>query len=83
MIAKVPEYLTSLQCRMARAGLRWDVRVLAERSHVGRTTIIRFEGEKTSPNLSTRAALRRAFEAAGVTFTGCNTVSVGDDVDDD
>jgi hypothetical protein len=63
---------------MARAGLRWGVRDLADKSRVGRTTIVRFEGEQTAPNPSTRAALRRAFEDAGVEFIGQSGVNLQD-----
>ncbi|MGA7329679.1 MAG: helix-turn-helix transcriptional regulator [Rhodomicrobium sp.] len=60
--------ITDLQCRMARAALNWSTRDLAKRSHVGATTIARFESGKPS-NPSTLALLRQAFEAAGVRFT--------------
>ncbi len=51
---------------MARACLHWTTAQLAEKSQVSKTTIIRFEGGQSAPNPSTRAALQRAFEAAGV-----------------
>lgn len=68
MTAKSSNTLTSLQCRMARVGLRWSVLDLASIAHVGHSTINRFENEQTRSNASTRAALRRAFEEAGVEF---------------
>ena len=70
MVIIEPFRLTPWQCRMARAGLRWGILDLAERARVGKTTVVRFENAQSGPNPSTRAALRRAFEAAGVTFTG-------------
>jgi transcriptional regulator with XRE-family HTH domain len=62
------EQITDLQCRMARAALNWSTRELAKRSHVGATTIARFESGKRS-NPSTLALLKQAFEAAGIEFT--------------
>lgn len=76
MRTKAAENLTSLQCRMARAGLGWSVRGLAARARVGATTVVRFEGNKIAPIHSTLAALRRAFEAAGASFPDENTVSI-------
>ncbi len=67
--------ITSLQCRAARAGLRWNLKTLSERAKVGRTTIARFEVGKTTPIPATRTSLRRAFEAAGVSFSGANSLT--------
>lgn len=53
---------------MARAGLRWGVLKLSHAASVGKTTIVRFENEQSGSNASTRGALRRAFEEAGVEF---------------
>jgi DNA-binding XRE family transcriptional regulator len=61
--------ITAAQCRMARAGLRWDVRQLAEKAGVSPATIVAFEKERRSPMRSTNAAIQRTFEAAGVEFT--------------
>lgn len=56
------------QCRMARAGLGWGVRELAERADVSTNTITRLEaGEALKPR--TIEAVQRALEAAGVEFT--------------
>lgn len=68
--------LTSLQCRMARAGLQWGVRELADRAKVGHTTVVRLELGQGKSNHSTLAALRRVFEAVGVEFTGDDTVAI-------
>ena len=70
MGSKSPPALTSLQCRMARAGLRWNVNELAESAGIARNTILRFESEQTAPRPAMLAALRSAFEAAGVEFIG-------------
>ena len=62
------EQITDMQCRAARGMLNWSTRDLAKASHVGATTIARFESGKTA-NPSTLALLKQAFEAAGVRFT--------------
>ena len=65
--------ITSTQCRMARAALRWSLVELAERSQVGAATINRFETGRNDPNRPTVLAIRRAFEDAQVRFSdeGC------------
>lgn len=68
--------LTSLQCRMARAGLQWGMRELAEAARVSTTAIMRLELGRGRPNHSTQAALRTAFEAAGVEFFNGNGVRI-------
>ena len=63
--------LTSELIRAARALLRWDQRHLAKTSSVSLPTIKRLEA-KPGPLAAhdlTVAALRRAFETAGVEFT--------------
>lgn len=62
------EQITDTQCRAARGMLNWSTRDLAKVSHVGATTIARFEKGKPA-NPSTLALLKQAFEAAGVRFT--------------
>ena len=57
------------QCRMARAGLGWDMRELAERAGVSPNTINRFENGRNVPIPATLKAIQQAFEAAGVRFT--------------
>ena len=57
--------LTSVQCRMARAGLGLSITEASKASLVSRATIARFEsGSKIKPVL--RLALRAAFERRGV-----------------
>lgn len=58
--------ITIAQCRMARAAVNWSINDLADAAEVGRATIVRFESGKGAPNRSTLAAIRRAFETAGV-----------------
>ena len=63
--------ITSELIRAARALLRWEQRDLAQASGVSLPTIKRLE---VTPGIlaahsSTVAALRRAFEAAGIEFT--------------
>ena len=53
---------------MARAAVGWSTRDLAERAKVGATTVNRFEVEARVPINSTLAAMKRAFEAAGIEF---------------
>jgi DNA-binding transcriptional regulator YiaG len=61
------EHITDTQCRMARGALNWSTRDLAKASHVGATTIARFESGKPA-NPSTLALLKQALEAAGLVF---------------
>ena len=59
--------ITDTQCRAARGILNWSTRDPAKVSHVGATTIARFESGKPA-NPSTLALLKQAFEAHGVRF---------------
>ena len=65
------------QCRAARAMLSWSRDELAERSNVGRRTIVDFERDARSPHASTRQVLRLAFEAAGIEFIDANGGGAG------
>ena len=69
--------ITSTQCRMARAALRWSLKDLSERSQVSHVTINRFEMGQASSNPATLAALQRALEAAGVEFIAENGGGAG------
>ena len=64
--------ITSDQIRAARSMLRWTGKDLAEKSGVGFSTLMRLEAELGVPNAQAKTleALRRAFEAAGIEFTG-------------
>jgi transcriptional regulator with XRE-family HTH domain len=59
--------MTPVQCRMARAALKWGVLDLASRADVTKNTIVRFEAGKPSYE-STASRLERALLAEGVTF---------------
>jgi transcriptional regulator with XRE-family HTH domain len=59
--------MTSDQCRMARAAIKWKVRDLADKASVGVNTVWRFEGGATA-NDSTIRVMQLALEAAGVVF---------------
>jgi transcriptional regulator with XRE-family HTH domain len=64
------------QSRMARAGLGWGVRELADAAGVSTNTVTRFErGEDLRPR--TVAVLRSTLEAAGAQFLEADTVAVG------
>ena len=55
---------------MARAAMGWTVKDLAKRAHISHGTVVRFENELHEPNESTVVGIKRAFEAAGIEFTG-------------
>ena len=76
MVSNPSKQLTSLQCRMARAGLRWNIEDLMERTNLGRTTIIRFENNLSKATASTKTSIRRAFEEAGVEFVESYGVNI-------
>jgi transcriptional regulator with XRE-family HTH domain len=64
--------LNGKQCRGARAMLKWSVRESAKNAGVGTATVVRIERDSTDPrpNPASLAALRLAFERAGVIFIG-------------
>jgi transcriptional regulator with XRE-family HTH domain len=57
------------QCRAARAWLDWTIADLAERAHVGISTIRSFEGDDRTPIQNNLEAIRRALEIEGIVFT--------------
>ena len=57
------------QCRAARAWLDWTIAELAERAHVGISTIRSFEGADRTPIQNNLDAIRRALEEEGIIFT--------------
>jgi hypothetical protein len=63
--------ITSELIRAARALLRWEQRDLAQASRVSLATIKRLEVApgRLAAHISTVAALRHAFESAGIEFT--------------
>jgi transcriptional regulator with XRE-family HTH domain len=60
--------ITPDQCRAARALLRWTQEQLAETAGVGVSTVEAFEAALRQPIDRNRAAIRQAFEAAGIAF---------------
>ncbi len=68
--AQEPErpLITPAQCREARALLGWPRDRLAERSGVPFASLGKFERGATPLHAEAHAAIREAFEAAGVTF---------------
>ena len=64
--------ITSSQIRAARALLDWTRSELSERSGVGISALMRFESADGVPagNIKTIDAVKKAFEEAGIEFTG-------------
>jgi DNA-binding XRE family transcriptional regulator len=60
--------ITSEQSRAARCYLDWSRDDLARASGVSPETIKNFEPKAFSPNISTKAALLKVFEAEGLEF---------------
>jgi transcriptional regulator with XRE-family HTH domain len=64
--------ITARQCRAARGLLGISQRDLAEAASVSLSAILDFETGTRKPRPATLAALRRAFEDAGVVFIPIN-----------
>lgn len=64
--------ITSAQIRAARGLLNWSRKDLAEKSGVSFASMMRLESFDGVPssNVKTLEALKKAFEDAGVEFTG-------------
>lgn len=60
--------ITSTQCRMARAGLRWGVIELAAAAKISTNTVTRFERGCKKVTGQTAAKIKRALNGAGVVF---------------
>lgn len=71
--------ITSAQIRAARGLLDWSRRELAEKSGVGFSSLLRLESFEGIPssNVKTLEALKKAFEEAGVEFTGTPDAQAG------
>jgi predicted transcriptional regulator len=66
--------ITPEQCRRAREVLDWTPFDLAVQADVAITAVLRFEDGRGKPVASRIAALRRAFEDAGVAFLADGSV---------
>ncbi|GAK69923.1 putative Xre family DNA-binding protein [Agrobacterium rubi TR3 = NBRC 13261] len=66
--------MLSLQCRMARSAVGWDVNQLADAAHVPAQAITRFEtgDDIDQPMID---ALKAALQSAGVSFIDDNQTS--------
>jgi DNA-binding transcriptional regulator YiaG len=60
--------MTPAQCRAARGLLAWSQLILAQRAHVGQSTVADFEREARKPIANNLAAMKAAFVKAGVRF---------------
>jgi predicted transcriptional regulator len=66
--------ITPEQCRRAREVLDWTPFDLAVQADVRIAAVLRFEDGQEKPVVSRIAALRRAFEGAGVVFLADGSV---------
>lgn len=69
--------LTPAQSRAARGLLDWSQSELASRSNLSESTIRDFEKGRRVPSPNNLAAIRHAFEAAGVIFIAENGAGPG------
>lgn len=71
--------ITSAQIRAARGLLNWSRKDLAEKSGVSFASMMRLESFDGVPssNVKTLDALKKAFEEAGVEFTGSSDSQAG------
>ena len=71
--------ITSAQIRAARGLLNWSRKDLAEKSGVSFASMMRLESFDGVPssNVKTLDALKKAFEDAGVEFTGSPDTQAG------
>ncbi|MBX3445505.1 MAG: helix-turn-helix transcriptional regulator [Parvibaculaceae bacterium] len=61
-------YMSSAQCRAARALLEWSQEELAQNAQVARATIADFERNTRTPIRNNLIAIAMTFEAAGIAF---------------
>jgi transcriptional regulator with XRE-family HTH domain len=60
--------ISATQSKMARAALGWSIREAAEHAGLGVATVARFEAGIAQPTKANLAAMRRAYEHAGIAF---------------
>jgi DNA-binding transcriptional regulator YiaG len=61
-------YMTSEQCRAARAWLNWPQDHLARAANVGVSTVRDFEAGRREPTRNNLAAMKVALESGGIEF---------------
>ena len=71
------ESISVEQCRGARAMLGWSQGELARAASVSKTTVVDFERGLRVPHRNNLAAIRRAFEDAGIKFIAENGGGAG------
>lgn len=64
--------ITPEQSRAARGLLDWSQSTLANQSNLGESTIRDFEKSRRTPAINNLAAIKRAFEDAGIIFIAEN-----------
>jgi transcriptional regulator with XRE-family HTH domain len=64
-------------CRAARAILIWSQKELADNAGISRTTVVDFERGVRIPHKNNLAAIRTAFETAGIEFIPENGSGAG------
>ena len=64
--------ITGIQIRAARSALRWTAEDLASRAEIASRTVKRMESYDSVPKSSSQTLekMRKAFEVAGIEFTG-------------
>jgi DNA-binding transcriptional regulator YiaG len=73
-VEAAPVDITPQQCKAARAGLDWSREQLAGAARIAERTLTDFERQASNMLRKNKVALRKAFEAAGVTFDASNGV---------
>ena len=66
--------MTPVQCRMARAALKWTVRELAEKANVMPNTVTNLEGGKVTTTATVEAIEQAILSSGMIKFDGKLTV---------